>query len=191
MKKELAVAPIAVAVEKAGTKFRGIILARRDSGIETIRDLKGKKLIFVDHDSAGGYLFPMLQLHKAGLSPEKDFTILPFAQKQGNVVQAVFNRAADAGGIREDDLEKVKNKVDFSKIRIIAYTPYYPNWPIYLHPRVAAATAAKIRTAILKLSANSPLSSRVLRSAGLFGFESVSDGDYNQVREAARLIGAL
>ena len=110
MKKELAVVPLAVAAEKAGTKFRGIILVRSDSGIKKIRDLKGKKLVFVDHDSAGGYLFQMLLLHEAGLNLQKDITILPFAKKHDNVVQAVFNKAADAGGIREDDLEKVKKR---------------------------------------------------------------------------------
>lgn len=190
LREELKLEPLAVAAEKAGKKFRGIILARRDSGIETIEDLKGKKLVFVDRDSAGGYLFQVLLLHQAGLDLQKDLTILPFAKKHDNVVQAVFNRAADAGGIREDDLEKVK-KVDFSRMKIIAHTPYYPNWPIYTHPRVAPETAARLRTAILNLSAGSPRTNKVLKSANLSGFETVSDRDYNQVREAARLVGAL
>ena len=43
---------LAIASEpKTGTKFRGIIIARKDSGIEKINDLRGKKLICVDKNS--------------------------------------------------------------------------------------------------------------------------------------------
>ena len=76
-------------------------------------------------------------------------------------------------------------------MKIIAYTPYYPNWPMYAHPRVSPETAARVRSAILKLSAKSPLSSKVLKSANLSGFEPVSDRDYNLIRDAARLMGAF
>ena len=37
------IAPLALAAEaKAGTRFRGIIITRKDSGIEKLQDLKGK-----------------------------------------------------------------------------------------------------------------------------------------------------
>jgi phosphonate transport system substrate-binding protein len=68
IRKEGEIEPLAVASEpKGGTRFRGIIIARKDSGIRTIRDLKGKKLLFVERDSAGGNIFQMLTLSKAGL----------------------------------------------------------------------------------------------------------------------------
>src|SRR5574340_1215526 len=61
LRKELDIEPLALSAEfKAGTKFRGIIIARKDSGISKLQDLKGKKLIFVDKDSAAGYIFQML-----------------------------------------------------------------------------------------------------------------------------------
>ena len=72
LKKNVNIDALAVSAEKkAGTKFRGIIITRRDSGIEKIQDLKGKKLIFVDKDSAAGYTFQMLLLTKAGDSSRR------------------------------------------------------------------------------------------------------------------------
>ena len=113
LKKDSKISPLALAVEdKAGKRFRGIIIARTDSGINKIQDLKGKKLVFVEKDSAAGYIFQMLQLSKAGLNAQKDFVTLPFAMKHDKVTMAVFSKEADAGAIREDDLEKMKNKVD-------------------------------------------------------------------------------
>lgn len=191
LKKERDIDPLAVASEtKAGTRFRGVIIARRDSGIKTIRDLKGKKLVFVEKDSAAGHIFQMLALNKAGLDIQRDFITLPFATKHDNVIKAVFNGAADAGGVREDDLDKIKGGVDVSKLKIVAYTDYYPNWPLFSTPRLKKEAVDRIRAALLKLKPNSSRARTVLGRAVLTGFAPVADRDYDQLREAARLAGA-
>jgi len=191
IKKDVNVDPFAVSVEKkAGTKFRGIFIARKDSGIDSIKNLKGKKLIFVDKSSVV-YLTGILLLNKAGLDMNKDFEVLPFAKKVDNVTMAVFNKAADAGVIREDDLEKMKDKVDLQQIKVLAYTDYSPNWPVFITPKLGQASAAKIRAALLKLKPNETESEKVLGAAKLTGFAPVSDKDYDSLRQAAKLVGAL
>jgi len=192
LKKDVAVEPLALSAEKkAGTRFRGIIIARTDSGIEKMPDLKGKKLIFVEKDSAAGYIFQMLLLTKAGLDIQKDFTTIPFAKKHDNVTMAVFNKAADAGGIREDDLDKMKDKVDLSQIKIVAYSDYFPNWPVFATPKLNKGAASKIKTALLKLRPGDPDAEKILGAAKLAGFAAVSDKDYDQLRQAAKLVGAF
>jgi phosphonate transport system substrate-binding protein len=192
LKKETALEPLALSAEpKAGARFRGIIIARKDSGIEKVQDLKGKKLIFVDKDSAGGYIFQMLALSKAGLNVEKDFTTLPFAKKHDNVVMAVFNKTADAGGIREDDLDKLKDKVDLTQIKIVAYTDYFPNWPVYATSKLDKGAAAKVKAALLKLKKGDAATDKVAGPAKIAWFESVTDKDYDMLRMAAQLVGAL
>lgn len=192
LKKEANVDPLALSAElKAGTRFRGVMIARKDSGIEKVQDLKGKKLVFVDKDSAAGYIFQMLLLSKAGLDVQKDFTTLPFAKKHDNVIMAVFNKAADAGGIREDDLDKMKDKVDLSQIKIVGYSDYFPNWPVFATAKFGKDKAAKIKAALLKLQPNSPQSEQAVGAAKLAGFVAVSDKDYDLLRQAAKLVGAL
>lgn len=192
LKKNSAIDPLALSAEKkAGTKFRGIIIARKDSGIEKIPDLKGKKLIFVEKDSAAGYIFQMLLLTKAGLDVQKDFTTLPFAKKHDNVTMAVFNKAADAGGVREDDLDKMKDKVDLSQIKIVAYSDYFPNWPVFATPKLNKGSASKIKAALLKLKPGDPEAEKILGAAKLAGFATVSDKDYDLLRQAAKVVGAF
>lgn len=192
LRKEANVDPLALSAEvKAGTRFRGIIIARKDSGIEKLQDLKGKKLVFVEKDSAAGYIFQMLLLSKAGMDVHKDFTTLPFAKKHDNVSMAVFNKAADAGGIREDDFEKMKDKVDLSQLKIVGYTDYFPNWPVFAGSKMSKATAEKIKAALLKLKPNDAGSEKVLGPAKLAGFAPVADKDYDMLRQAAKLVGAL
>jgi phosphate/phosphite/phosphonate ABC transporter binding protein len=183
--------PLGLASEKAGTKFRGIILVRKDSGIEKIQDLKGKKLIFVEQDSAAGHVFQMLTLSKAGLDVHKDFIKLPFAKKHENVAMAVFNKAADAGGIREDDLDKMKDKVDLSQIKIVAYTDYYPNWPLFTTGKMSKALAQKVEAALMKLKPNSPEAKQIAGPAQITGFAPVADKDYDMLRQAAKLAGVF
>ncbi|MFZ2196127.1 MAG: phosphate/phosphite/phosphonate ABC transporter substrate-binding protein [Thermodesulfovibrionales bacterium] len=192
LKKELDIEPLALSAEfKAGTKFRGIIIARKDSGISKLQDLKGKKLIFVDKDSAAGYIFQMLLLSKAGMDIQKDFTMLPFAKKHENVTYAVSIGTADAGGIREDDFEKMKTKVDITKLAIVGYTDYFPNWPVFATPIANKDATKKIKAALLKLKPGDPLSGKIVGSAKLDGFVAVKDKDYDELRKAAKIAGAL
>lgn len=192
LKKDINLAPLALAAEqKGGAKFRGIIITRKDSGIEKIQDLKGKKLIFVDKNSAAGYTFQMLLLTKAGFDVNKDFTTLPFASKHDNVSMAVFNKTADAGGIREDDLDKMKDKVDLAQIRIVAYTDYFPNWPVFSTPKMNKTAASKIQAALLKLKPGEPKADKILSAAKLTGFVPTSDKEYDQLRQAAKVVGAF
>jgi phosphonate transport system substrate-binding protein len=192
LKKELLLDPLALASEaKAGSRFRGIIIARKDSTIHSIRDLKGKRLLFVEKNSAGGYIFQLMALSSAGLDVKKDFTTLPFAKKHDVVVKAVFNGAADAGGLREDDLEKQKESLDLSQLRIVAYTDYYPNWPLFAAPTLRKEFSEKLRTALLKLKPGSTLARQILGPSQLTGFVPVSDRDYDGLRQAAIAAGAL
>jgi len=191
IKKKVDIKPLALSLEPiAGSKYRGLIIARRDSNINTIQDLKGKKLVFVDETSLGGYILQMLLLHNAGMDIHKDFTTLPFAKKHDKVAYAVLVKHADAGGIRDGDFEKLKYPVDITQLKIVAYTDYAPNWPVYATPRLNTDTAKKIKESLLKLTPTSPLSKKILESAKLEGFTTVKDEDFNVLRKAAKIVGA-
>ncbi len=192
VKEQLDVEPLALSSEvKSGTRLRGIIIVRKDSGINSPQELRGKKISFMDKDSAAGYIFQILLLSKAGLDFNKDITILPFAKKHENVTMAVFNKTADAGGIREDELEKMKDKLDLSQLRIVGYTDYFPNWPLFATPKLNKEAASRIKTALLKLKPNDPQNEKILGPARLTGFIPVSDKEYDGLRSAAKVAGAL
>lgn len=187
-KKETDLVPLVIASEKkGGDRFRGVFIVRKDSGISDLAALKGKVVIFVDEDSLGGYLAQALLLKKSGLDPLKDVVRLPFAKKHDNVAMAVFNRAAAAGAIREDDFDKMQGKVDLSQLAILARTDEFPNWPLYATPRLAPALRETVRAALLELAEGSA----PLEAAKLKRFTKVEDKDYDIVRAAARSVGAF
>ncbi|HNW34821.1 MAG TPA: phosphate/phosphite/phosphonate ABC transporter substrate-binding protein, partial [Candidatus Ozemobacteraceae bacterium] len=84
------------------TSYRGIIIARQDSGIRSLKDLKGKKVAWVEKDSASGYLFPKALLLEAGVNPDKDFAEAGFLGKHDAVVLNVLLGKYDAGACYDD-----------------------------------------------------------------------------------------
>jgi phosphonate transport system substrate-binding protein len=191
LRKTQDLVPIALMAEaKGGTRFRGIIIARKDSNIEKIQDLKGKKLIFVDKNAAGGYIFQMSLLSKAHFDVKKDFITLPFAKKQDKVAIAVFTRSADAGGIREDDFGRMGDDVDLTQLKVIAFTDYYPNHTVVASPRMDGAKVEKIKAALFRLTLAGQKEEKVLNAAKIVGFGKVIDRDFDKLREAAKMAGA-
>src|SRR6202161_3671201 len=93
------VEPIVVPQEKDGTIFYiAAMLVRKDSGINSIDDMKGRSLAFTDPNSASGYLIPSATLRAKGidLTDGKYFSRVGFSGGHEQGVVAVLNRQYDA-----------------------------------------------------------------------------------------------
>lgn len=181
-----AVEPIAIAVESSGKTFTGCFLVKKGSPIKKVADFKGKKLIFVDQNSAGGYLSQLFTMKQEGLS-KKDVTILPFAKKHTNVALAVQNGSADVGGIRTMDFELIKSQVNISDVQILSESAAIPNWPFFTLPNSKKDLTEKIKKAILNLKPNSSEASSVLNEAKITGFTPASDADFKLMRKISEV----
>jgi len=88
--------------KKAGrTFYHSKIITHKDSGIKTVRDLKGKNFAFVDPSSTSGHLFPKAGLIKAGFDPDKEFGRVIFSGSHDSSAIAVQNRRVDAAAIAD------------------------------------------------------------------------------------------
>ena len=97
--------------KKAGrTFYHSLVVARKDSGIQTVADLKGKTFAFVDPSSTSGHLFPKAGLIKAGFNPDKDFGRVIFSGSHDSNAVAVQNGKVDAVAIADRILDAAINK---------------------------------------------------------------------------------
>ena len=180
-------------VEPQGQEnFRGQIICRADNhNIKTLADLKGKRLIAVDPTSAGGYLYPWGLILENGLRKE-DFAEITFAPgpggKQEKVVMAVYSGKYDVGLIREGTLNILKNKIDLTKIRVLAYSPWYPGWVYAARKGLDPALVEKIKKALLALNMNNPQDKAILEKAGFIKVVPAQDADFNGVRRLAHTV---
>ena len=115
-----------------------VIFTRDDSGIESIKDLKGKKIAFEDPGSTTGYFIPMAVLKKAGLEPiglasprEKppaDGVGYVFAGREINITAWVYKGLVDAGAYSNNEWENPNDcPPAFKKnLKIIHQTKLFP-----------------------------------------------------------------
>ncbi len=171
---------IATAVKgKGGNKFRGIIITRPDSGISTVSELKGTKVMIVSKSSAGGFLSQKLTLKEQGIDVENDCILSVAADnRQENVIISVSIGDVDAGFIRESALHKADQYIMPSSIQSVGETAWLPNWALSVRKNLPQQQKDAIKKAILKLDKDSP----VLKAMELKSFIAATDSDYNIVR---------
>jgi phosphonate transport system substrate-binding protein len=62
--------PLGMPYFRNSLTYKGVIFVRADSGINSIKDLKGKSFAFADRTSASGYLYPAGLMKEAGIGCE-------------------------------------------------------------------------------------------------------------------------
>ena len=95
-----AVDPILTTIQTDGsTGYHSVMVARADSGLTSLEDLKGKKLGFADPDSTSGYLVPVVTLPKdlGGVAVKDYFAETGFGGGHENLVLEVVKGTYDVG----------------------------------------------------------------------------------------------
>ncbi|MEO1066133.1 MAG: phosphonate ABC transporter substrate-binding protein [Pseudomonadota bacterium] len=93
-----AVEPVLTRMQPTGdTGYYSVMVARKDSGIKTLDDAKGKNLGFADPNSTSGFLIPSIELTEApySLNLDKDFASTQFMGGHENGVLGVLNKDID------------------------------------------------------------------------------------------------
>ncbi|MEK6527513.1 MAG: phosphate/phosphite/phosphonate ABC transporter substrate-binding protein, partial [Nitrospirota bacterium] len=75
--------------------YHGLIFARKDSGIKTAKDMKGKTFAFVDKATTAGYLLPIVYFKKNGIRNYKAYLKETyFTGTHDDAIYDVLNRKA-------------------------------------------------------------------------------------------------
>jgi len=180
-----------------GAKTRGAIIVRRNSGIETLADLRGKRFVFGPQWAPFGFLAEYALLLQAGIDPEVDlgyYAIPHGSWKHEKIIYSVLYGAFDAGAAPLIDLEEMtaEGKIAADDFTILARTELAPYCTVGAAAGVAEEWVTRVRDALLAAGdgttgevAGERLA--VLRRAQVTGFEVFQDADYDVLRQWARL----
>jgi phosphonate transport system substrate-binding protein len=128
--------------------LRGILVVRKDSPLEKVRELNGKVVAFPSPNALGASL-----LLRADLSIIFGLRISPiYVNSHDSVYLHVVKRLADAGGGVEKTLKRQEIEVQ-DALRILYTTRDIPSHPIAVNPRVPKADSDKFVKALLELPA--------------------------------------
>ena len=177
-------------VQRFGSPFyRGQIMVRVDSGINSLDNLQGKRFAFVDPASTSGHLYPKTLLLSKGLDPKTFFSKTIFAGSHNAVVLSIYKGEVDGGAAYDGSRAAVaKSYPDvFEKIKVLAYTKEIPNDTVSVRKELPADLKVRLRNGLKKIS-DSPEGSKVLKR--LYGISGLMDLDglFDPVREAGRLL---
>jgi phosphonate transport system substrate-binding protein len=187
------VEPLLITTRRGARTYFGVIITRTDSGINSIKDLKGKRFAFVDPLSTSGTIYPQLTMMAAGIDPKKDLGQTIFAGGHDKVAIAVYQKQADAGAIYggggSDARARLVGTIPdiMEKTKIIAHTDPIPNDNVSIRKDLPALVREKLKSALLKI-AKSDQGRRILEEYQIDGLEPVTDSDYDSIRKAAQAL---
>lgn len=120
---------------KGGAFYYSSIITKKDSPINSAKDLKNKRMVFVDEKSTSGYLYPQVFLKKQSIL-DKDFKSVLFSGNHAASIDMLESGKADAAAVFSDDENgKIGAWTRFSKnkknkFKVIWLSDPIPNDPI-------------------------------------------------------------
>ena len=182
-----------IIMRKEDAEFKSHFITTKESGIKSLKELKGKTFAFGSVSSTSGHLMPRYFLIKNNINPEKDFSKFSFSGAHDATSAWVEAGRVDAGALNFlvwDKLVETK-KVDTNKVHIFWTTPPYVDYVWTVRAGVDKGTADKITKAFLKLDYNKPDDKNLLDLHRTKGYIAAKDEDWKGIEEAALAAGLL
>lgn len=176
---------VAVTKKTGQSAYKSVILARKDSGIHSLADLKGHTFAFVDPSSASGHLFPKAGLEQAGFAPDTLFKRVIFSGSHDASILAVANKKVDAAAVADRIFASAvaKGVVKQDDFEIVWSSKPIPESPMVWRKALDPELKKKVADALASIK-DVPWGDQGV----LNGFQPTTDASYDVVRETAKVL---
>jgi phosphonate transport system substrate-binding protein len=156
---------VPLAQREEDTRFQSVFIAKTDSGIKSLTDLKGKQVSFGSASSTSGHLMPRSFLLQAGVEPERDFRRVAFSGAHDATIASVVSGRVDAAALDITVWRKFveENRVDTKAVDVFYSTPPFFNYNWSVHADMPQALQTRIKNALLGLNPANPEHAEILR----------------------------
>lgn len=180
------------ALTREGTTTQaGVVIARTDSSIGTLEDLRGKTVMFGPKLSAARWLAAKSLFEENGIDIDKDFKAYTNGRCCEDIAFSVYLKAVDAGVVCDHFLGEHSKKqkelgVEAKQITVVCKTKPVPTRIFAARQKLGEDILARVNRALLGLDKNKSAHAEILFRAELGGFQKSKDDDYDSMR---RLVG--
>jgi len=171
--------------------YHGLLFARKDSGIRSIKDMAGKRLAFVDKATTAGYLLPLAYFKKYGIDNYRNYLKETyFAGTHEDVINDVLDRKTDIGAAKNTVFYRLaeQDKRILNDLIIFERSPEVPENGLAMRKDIDISVRTKMKEILLDMH-NDPDGKKVLKDFGASRFVPTSNDDYKPVFEYAKEIG--
>lgn len=173
--------------DKSG--YTAELYVRKDSGIKSLEDVKGKKVAFVDPSSSSGYIYPGAMLVKAGINLDKDISY-QFSGGHDKSLQLLLNKDVDV--IATFDGVEERYAKDFpaalTDIEKLASSDTIPGIMVTASSKMDKDLQEKLKQALLDMDKDPKMKELFTKMFSITGFEEVDQTAYNKVEETAKVM---
>jgi phosphate/phosphite/phosphonate ABC transporter binding protein len=165
----------------------GVVITRKDSGIKTLEDLRGKTVMFGPKPSATKWVAAKLLFEQRDMDIDKDLKSYSRGGCCEDIAFNVYIKAVDAGVVCDHFLDEHSEKqkelgIDPKDIAVIGRTEPVPTKVLAARRDVNKDIITIISKALLQLDRTKGEHAKLLYPAELGGFEKSKDGDYDGIR---------
>jgi phosphonate transport system substrate-binding protein len=175
--------------EEFGTgTVAGALYVRKDSGITSAAQLRGRKIVFGGGtDAMMSYILPSYLLLQAGLQPGDYESV--FSKNPPNSLISLYYGQADASGAGDIliDLPVVREAMDTSTVTHLGMTDRLSHLPWAVRRDMPPALGERIQTLLVGLAAHED-GRAILKQAQMTGFAAAGDADYDPHRHIIRKV---
>ncbi|MEA3310069.1 MAG: phosphate/phosphite/phosphonate ABC transporter substrate-binding protein [Chloroflexota bacterium] len=180
-----------VSVRYGTPTYNGQIIVRKDSGINSIADLKGKTFCRPDPLSTSGWIIPNLTMKGQGINPETDLTEIVDAGSHDAVVSAVYNGDCDAGATYVDARGRIEEDHPdvMDEVIVINVTADIPNDGVQFIAGMDSEMKQQIVDGILAISQTEEGQEALDTAYQWAGLEKHGDEFYDIFRQVLQAAG--
>jgi len=163
--------------------FRGVILVRKDSGIATPADLRGKAVAYPAPTALAATLLPQWFLHHAGLDVRKDIINRYVGSQEFSIMDVYLGESAAAATGPQPWLAFQKANPEFAaQLEVKWQTQPLVNNSVMVREGVPAEMLAQVQTALFGLDATEA-GRAILARMELSRFVPADDSAYEPVAD--------
>jgi phosphonate transport system substrate-binding protein len=184
---------VPIAQREEDTRFQSVFIAKTDSGIKTLADMKGKQISFGSQSSTSGHLMPRSFLLLAGINPEKDFRRIAYSGAHDATIASVVSGKVEAAALDITVWRKFvgENKVDTKAVDVFYTTPPYFNYNWSVHADMPADLRNRLQKALLELDPATPEGKEILQLNRATRYIPTTPENYKGIEAAARSASLL
>ncbi len=186
--------PILAELYNGSATYESHVFVRKDSGIDSLAELEGKTIAFVDPLSSSGYLYPLQTFVTADLidsagAADSFFRKVYFAGGDEQAVRAVLNRFVDAAGVGQYSVGLLRPE-EREAMRILGRSRPIPSHCVVVREGLDEGSAQALQEALLALN-EGPDRPLLRHLYSVDGYAEATHKTYSDVEALARELGFI